>query len=82
MDDDKKLEAIRRKTRQRLLFTGITLALYFSYVLNYTEAGAFMGGMLGDSHVSGSLMMFVFLILSFIGLELLFLALTRNRGEE
>lgn len=82
MDDDKKLEAIRRKTRQRLIFTGITLVLYFSYVFNYTTDNPLLGRLVGDSHISGSLVMFVCLIVSFIGLELLFLAINRHRGED
>ena len=77
MDKDEKLEIIRRKTRQRLLFALITLTLYFSYVLNYTGSG--LGERLGDSWVTGSLVMFICLILSFIGLELLFLALNREK---
>lgn len=82
MNNEKKIEVIRRKTRQRLLFAAITLVLYFSYIFNYTTGGAFLGEMLGDSHVSGSLVMFACLIVCFIGLEILFLVLNPKHEEE
>ena len=78
MDKEQKLELIRRKTRQRLLFTVLTLVLYFSYVFNYTAIGEALGERIGLSQVTGSLVMFVCLILVFIGLEVLFLALNRE----
>jgi uncharacterized membrane protein (DUF485 family) len=83
VDNDEKLRSIARRTRRRLLFSLITLVLYFSYTLNYTGTGARLGARLGESHVTGSLLMFVSLILAFIGLELLFLLLNRRqeRGE-
>lgn len=83
MSQDPKLQAIARRTRRRLLFSLVTLVLYFSYVLNYTAAGDHLGERLGTSYVTGSLLMFACLILSFIALELLFLALARRqeRGE-
>ena len=34
---DANIEAVHRKTRQRLLFTGIHLVLYFSFTLNWTS---------------------------------------------
>jgi predicted branched-subunit amino acid permease len=81
VDKNDKLQIIQRKTRQRLIFAGISLCFYFSYVLNYTS-GSSLGDRLGTSHVTGSLLMFVLLILSFIGLELLFLAINRSdKGE-
>ena len=80
MDKDQKMRAIKRKTRQRLLFAAITLIMYFSYVLNYTAIGSFLGEKIGSSQVTGSLAMFMGLIVIFIGLELIFLAL--NRHEE
>jgi len=79
VDNKDKIEAIKRKTRQRLGFTVLTLGLYFSYVLNYTSWGAFLGNTLGDSHISGSLVMFAGLILVFICLELVFLQINRDR---
>jgi uncharacterized membrane protein (DUF485 family) len=79
--DKNKIEAIRLKTRRRLLFTGITLVLYFSYVvLNYTSLGSFMHKPIGDSLITGSLVLFPSLILIFIVLEVLFLFLNR-RGD-
>ena len=83
MSQDPKLQAIARRTRRRLLFSLVTLVLYFSYVLNYTAADDRLGARLGNSYVTGSLLMFASLILSFIALELLFLALARRqeRGE-
>ncbi len=79
VDKNEKFEAVRRKTRQRIVFTLIVMALYFTYVLNYTgSAGAFLGSTLGDSHISGSLLMFAGLIIVFIVLELIFLWLNRD----
>lgn len=83
MNQEQKLQAIARRTRRRFAFSLITLVLYFSYVLNYTAAGEVLGRRLGESHVTGSLVMFICLIFSFIGLELVFLLLNRRqeRGE-
>ena len=53
--------------------------LYFAYVLNYLPLGSFLGARLGESRVTGSLLMFAGLIVVFIILELLFLVL--NRGD-
>lgn len=78
MDNDSRLQAIRRKTRQRLLFSGATLLMYFSYVLNYTGAGSFLREKIGGSSLTGSLLMFMSLIVIFIALELIFLALNRE----
>ena len=79
--DKNKIEAIRLKTRRRLLFTGITLVLYFSYVvLNYTSLGSSLHQPIGDSLITGSLVLFPSLILIFIALEVLFLFLNR-RGD-
>lgn len=78
MEPSEKLAAIRRKTRQRLLFSLVSMLLYFSFVLNWTGAGDALGAPLGDSAVSGSLLMFASLIVIFIGLEILFLLLNRN----
>lgn len=75
MDRDAKLRAIERKTRQRLLLSGFTLVIYFSCVLNYTAAGSSLGRTIGSSPVTGSLLVFVSLIVIFIALEVLFLTL-------
>lgn len=81
MDRDRKIRAIQRKTRQRLMFAGITLLMYFAYVLNYTAMGSFLGEKIGGSQLTGSLAMFMGLIVIFILLELIFLALnTREEG--
>lgn len=82
MSTEKKLAAIKRKTRQRLVFTLFTMCLYFSYVLSYTSAGAFLSDTLGDSNVSGSLALYVGLIIVFIMIEVLFLALNRDNKLE
>lgn len=81
MDREQKIQRIQRKTRQRLLFAGITLVMYFSYVLNYTAAGSFLGEKIGSSQITGSLAMFMGLIVIFICLELIFLALNRHEGK-
>ena len=57
MNKIQKIEAVKRKTRLRIVFTLLTMGLYFSYVLNYTSGGAFLGDSLGNSSISGSLVM-------------------------
>jgi len=79
MVNKEKLEFIKRKTRQRLVFTAITMVLYFTYVLSYTSAGSFLSDTLGQSHVSGSLALYTGLIVVFILLELLFLFINRDK---
>jgi hypothetical protein len=81
VNKQQKIETIKRKTRQRLLFAVITVVMCLSYVLNYTEGGSFLAEPLGDSHVTGSLAMFAGLIVIYILLELLFLALNRDGDE-
>lgn len=77
--EKQKLQGIvRRKTRQRLVFALVTLALYFCYLFNYLPAGDFLRRPLGASPLNGSLAMFAGLILVFIIFELLFLALNRD----
>jgi len=77
--EQQRLEAIRRKTRHRLGFALLVLVLYFAYVLNYLPLGSFLGERLGESWVTGSLLMFAGLIVAFILLELVFLVLNRDR---
>lgn len=85
MDEAAKLRVIRARTRRRFVFTGITLVLYFSFVLNWTAVGDSLAERLGASHVTGSLLMFASLVIFFILLELVFLVLnqaTTRSGEE
>ncbi len=82
MNDSEKLVAIEKKVRQRLLFTGFTIVLYFSYVLNYTSAGSFLGQTIGDSHITGSLVLYVSLIVIFIILELIFLYINSEKNTD
>ncbi len=82
MDKEAKIVLIQRKTRQRLGFSLVTLVLYFSYILSYTQSGSFLAEKIGDSHITGSLLLFASLIVIFIGLELLFLALNRDDAQE
>lgn len=77
LDNTEKLAVIRARTRRRLVFTLTTLVLYFSFVLNWTDSGAWLGARLGASHVTGSLLMFCGLVVVLILLELLFLLLNR-----
>ncbi len=81
MDNDKKIAIIKRKTRRRYVFTLMTLALYFSFALNWTEAGSSLGVLLGDTHISGSVVMFAGIIIIMVCFELLFLALNRDGGD-
>lgn len=80
MTEQQRLEAIRGKTRQRLGFALLVLVLYFAYVLNYLPLGSFLGERLGESWVTGSLLMFAGLIVAFLLLELVFLVLNRDKG--
>ena len=72
-NDNEKLAAIRRKTRQRYLFTLVTMGLYFSFTLNYTETGGEVIDLLAIGMVPGPVVMFMFLVITFIALELVFL---------
>jgi len=78
---DRKLEFVQRKTRRRLVFTAVHLVLYFSFMLNWTETGGFLREHLGTSPVTGSILMFVALIVIFIALEFLFIALGREAKQ-
>ena len=82
MNNLQKIQAVKRKTRLRLVFTVLTMGLYFSYIFNYTSAGAFLGDRLGDTSISGSLVMYAGLIVVFIVLELFFLQINRSRDEK
>lgn len=73
MEENDILRAVRRKTRLRLTYALIALALYFSYLLNYLPSGNFLRERLGSSWISGSLALFAGLIVLFIFLEFLFL---------
>ena len=73
MNKSDMLKAVRRRTRLRLLFALLVLALYFAYLFNYLPAGAVLGERLGSSWVTGSLLMFAGLVVSFLLLEWLFL---------
>ena len=78
MNNDEKLQAIKRKTRQRIVFSLATMALYFSFVLNYTSGGSGLIEALGSAHIPGSLVMFAGLIIVFVILELVFLFISRE----
>ena len=83
MSESDRIRAIRAKTRVRLLFALVALASYFAFILNWIDGpDRFLADRLGDSHVNGSLLFFVALILFFIGLELLFLFLYRANRQE
>ena len=73
MEENEVLRAVRRKTRLRLGYALIALALYFSYIFNYLPSGNFLKERLGSSWISGSLAMFAGLIIFFMFLEWLFL---------
>ena len=79
--NDPRLAYVQRKTRRRLAFSAVHLVLYFSFTLNWTSLGAPLREQLGVSHVTGSLLMFIALILIFIGMELLFLRLDRKGAQ-
>lgn len=82
MNDSDKLRAIKAKTRTRLLFALVTLASYFAFVLNWVDGPSrALAGRLGGSHINGSLLFFVGLIIFFILLELLFLFIYRVSSD-
>lgn len=82
MTTEEKIKAVKRKTRQRLIFTAITMTLYFSYVLSYTSMGSFLSDPVGDSHVSGSLALYTVLIVVFIIIELIFLYINADKKTQ
>ena len=73
MKSDRVRNFLRRQIRRRFLFASVTLIIYFSYALNYTEIGSFLNQRLGSSYISGSLLMYGLIIISSIGLEWIFL---------
>ncbi len=82
MTTEEKIKAVKRKTRQRLIFTAMTMVLYFSYVLSYTNMGSFLSDTLGESHVSGSLALYAALIVIFIIIEVFFLYLNADKKAQ
>ena len=79
--DKETLQWVQRTARRRLLFTGLILVLYFSFVLNWTSAGAGLTASLPGLSMTGSLLMFVLLLVGFILLEVIFLLLSRDRRK-
>ena len=73
MKSDRVRNFLQRQIRRRFLFASVTLIIYFSYALNYTEVGSFLNQRLGSSYISGSLLMYGLIIVSSIGLEWIFL---------
>jgi len=82
LEDNEILRVVRRKTRLRLSYALIALALYFAYLLNYLPSGNFLRERLGSSWISGSLAMFAGLIVVFIVLEMLFLFVDSDDDPE
>ena len=68
-----RLLEIRARTRRRFAYAGVSLALYFLFVLNWTTAGSFLSLGIGDSPITGGLLMFILLVLIFLGMEVAFL---------
>jgi len=81
VDTNEKFKAIKRKTRQRFLFSLITMALYFSFVLNYTSGGSTVIDALGSARIPGPLVMFAGLIIVFVMLEVVFLFISREQSS-
>ncbi|WP_195891507.1 DUF485 domain-containing protein [Luminiphilus syltensis] len=78
MIEDPRLVQVQRKTRLRLLFSGVTLLFYFSFSLNWMNLGSFLREPIGDSVINGSIVMFVLLILGFIAAEMIFMLISRR----
>ncbi len=64
---------IRIRTRRRFVFSGLVMVLYFSFVINWTSAGASLRETMAGSSITGSLLMFSALVLTFVLLEAVFL---------
>jgi hypothetical protein len=79
VSDEQLLARVRAHTRRRLAFSLLVLLGYFSFVLNWLPVGQGLTRRLGDSHLTGSLAMFMLLIVAFILLECLFLWRQRRR---
>lgn len=82
MKSDRVRNFLRRQIRRRFLFASVTLIIYFSYALNYTEVGSFLNQRLGSSYISGSLLMYGLIIISSIGLEWIFLRTQEEISSE
>ena len=82
MKSDRVRNFLQRQIRRRFLFASVTLIIYFSYALNYTEVGSFLNQRLGSSYISGSLLMYGLIIISSIGLELIFLRTQEEMSSE
>ncbi len=78
---DPRLEYVRRKTRRRLLFSAAHLVLYFSFTLNWTSFGHVLSSQLGGGPMTGSLLMFILLVLIFLGMESVFLLFDREADK-
>lgn len=75
---DPRLEYVRKKTKRRLLFSAIHLVLYFSFTLNWTAVGSVLASTLGGGPMTGSILMFVVLVLLFLAMESVFLRFDRE----
>ena len=82
MKSDRVRNFLQRQIRRRFLFASVTLIIYFSYALNYTEIGSFLNQRLGSSYISGSLLMYGLIIISSIGLEWIFLRTQEEMSSE
>ena len=82
MKSDRVRNFLQRQIRRRVLFASVTLIIYFSYALNYTEVGSFLNQRLGSSYISGSLLMYGLIIISSIGLEWIFLRTQEEMSSE
>ena len=77
--EEQLLAAIRKKTRLRFLFAFFTVVLYGSFVLAYLEAGLFLRETIGNSSVTGALVLFWGLILIFLLMEYIFISLNKEK---
>ncbi len=78
---DPRLDYVRVKTRRRLVFSAIHLLLYFSFALNWSELGKGLGRQLGEGPMTGSMLMFVILVLLFLAIECIFLLFDRDGAK-
>lgn len=67
---------IRRRNRRRFVFSALTIALYFSFVFNWTDGGALLARRVSGSLLTGGILMFIALVISFTVLEYIYLRLS------
>lgn len=74
------LRLARRRTGIAFAFTTVHLIIFSSFILNWTGFGAALSRPVGVGPMTGSLLLFITLILTLVFLEVLFL-LASHKGR-